>query len=253
MKILYNTSTGNSLYVAKKIASSFKESELLSIPKMIKQKKYEIEDDMIGIIFPIHWAGVPIVVYNYLAQLKINKDTYVFAIGVSGGGGADTAFYIVNKLLERKIENYLTIKYISNYTRVGRNPDKIRIEKAIKRYDSKIDDFIEKLKQKESVKCDFRKGFGNIEYYIFKEMIKNKDKRFNTNEKCTGCELCSKICPVSNIEIRDNKPVWKGKCADCMACINICPKEAINIGKSTIKKNRYRNPYITAQEIIDNE
>lgn len=62
--------------------------------------------------------------------------------------------------------------------------------------------------------------------------------------------MCEKICPVNNITIESNKPKWNGKCVDCMACINICPKKAINIGKSTIKKNRYRNPYIEANELL---
>ena len=50
--------------------------------------------------------------------------------------------------------------------------------------------------------------------------------------------------------MENNKPKWSGKCTDCMACINICPKEAINIGKSTIKKNRYLNPYIKREELL---
>lgn len=62
--------------------------------------------------------------------------------------------------------------------------------------------------------------------------------------------MCKKICPVDNIVLEDGKPKWNGKCTDCMACINICTKEAINIGKSTIKKNRYRNPYISRNELI---
>jgi NAD-dependent dihydropyrimidine dehydrogenase PreA subunit len=50
--------------------------------------------------------------------------------------------------------------------------------------------------------------------------------------------------------MENNKPKWNGKCTDCMGCINICPKEAINIGKVTMKKNRYFNPYIKKEELL---
>ncbi|MGL5480019.1 MAG: EFR1 family ferrodoxin, partial [Clostridium sp.] len=35
-----------------------------------------------------------------------------------------------------------------------------------------------------------------------------------------------------------------------MGCINICPKNAINIGNSTIRKDRYLNPFIKRDELI---
>ena len=85
---------------------------------------------------------------------------------------------------------------------------------------------------------------------MWKDYYKNKDKNFNVNNKCIGCNMCENICPVDNIIMENNKPKWCGKCTDCMACINICPKEAINIGKSTIKKNRYLNPYIKREELL---
>lgn len=39
MKIFYNTSTGNSLYVSKIIKESFKNCELVSMSKALKRKQ----------------------------------------------------------------------------------------------------------------------------------------------------------------------------------------------------------------------
>ena len=130
MKILYNTATGNSLYVAKKIKYAFENCELISIPKALREKNFEIEDEMIGFIYPIHYAGVPIVMYDFLSRVKINPDAYVFAIGVSGGGGANTSFYQINKLLGRNINNYLTVKLYKNGNQSYR--------KTCKEYNSKL-------------------------------------------------------------------------------------------------------------------
>ncbi|MBE6062705.1 MAG: 4Fe-4S ferredoxin [Clostridium butyricum] len=250
MKIFFCTSTGNCLYVAKKIQSHFENCELFSISQELKNKNFNIDDDIIGFIYPIHYAGVPIVVYDFLKKVKINKDSYIFAIGVSGGGKADTGFYQTEKLIKRKLNNTLEVRYISNYIRVGRNPTEDRAKEAIKKYDCKLEQFTEFIKNKQENFVNYKGKIGNIEYKVFKDWIKNKDKKFNVNDKCISCGMCEKICPVDNIVIEHGKPKWNGKCVDCMACINICPKEAINIGKSTVKKNRYRNPYISRKELI---
>ncbi|MDO5517389.1 MAG: EFR1 family ferrodoxin [Clostridium sp.] len=250
MKIFFNTSTGNCLYVAKKMKSHFENCELLSMAQELKNENFNIDGDLIGFIYPIHCTGVPLVVYDFLNKVKVNKNSYVFAIGVSGGGKADTAFYQTEELIGRKLDSVLEVRYISNYTRSGRNPTEERAKEAIQKYDYKIEQFAEAVKNQEKSAADFRGGIGSIVYKIFKDLLKDKDKKFNVNDKCISCGMCEKICPVDNIVLEGGKPKWNGNCTDCMGCINICPKEAINIGKSTIKKNRYRNPYISSNELI---
>ena len=49
MKILYFTSTGNSLYVAKSLGG-----EVYSIAKMLKRGKLEFKDEKIGFVFPVY-------------------------------------------------------------------------------------------------------------------------------------------------------------------------------------------------------
>lgn len=46
--ILYFTATGNSLYIARQLADE--NTELLSIPQMVKQNRYDFEADEVGII-----------------------------------------------------------------------------------------------------------------------------------------------------------------------------------------------------------
>jgi ferredoxin len=252
MKIFYNSATGNSLYVSKIIKNEIKDCELISISKALKENKLDINEDMIGFIYPIHCGGLPIVVNEFISKLKINKDAYIFAVGVTGGGGADISFSQINQLLHNKIKisNYCTIKYISNYTRMGKNPTEKRAKDLIKNNESKLLNFIESLKKREHKVKEFRSVIGKLIYRMWKDYYKKKDKNFNVNDSCIGCNMCEKVCPVDNIIMENNKPKWYGKCTDCMACINICPKEAINIGKATIKKNRYLNPYITREELL---
>lgn len=252
MKIFFNSSTGNSLYVAKRVQENFEECELISIPKAINQDKYDYNDDVIGFVYPIHYAGLPRVVHQFLSKINIKKDTYVFAIGVSGGGGANTSFNQIDTLLKDKcnVSNYCTIKYISNYLRAGREPSSERAIKSIEKNEDILNSFIKSIERHEVTTRKYRFGIGNIEYNIAVSMLKKLDKNFNVNDDCINCKMCQKICPVQNIVMENNKPKWCTKCVDCMACINICPKKAINIGNKTVNKNRYINPYIKREELL---
>ena len=51
MKILYFTSTGNNLYISKKLGG-----ELFSIPQLMKNNDFNVEDDVVGIVFPVYFA-----------------------------------------------------------------------------------------------------------------------------------------------------------------------------------------------------
>ena len=63
-------------------------------------------------------------------------------------------------------------------------------------------------------------------------------------DKCTGCGLCSKICPNKAIEMvsvpqekRGDYPktypeIDLGKCCFCALCEDICPSGAIRLGKN---------------------
>lgn len=62
MKIYYFTATGNSLYVAKKIKEGLGDCELISIPSALKEENFNVEDKVIGFVYPIHCGSLPLVV-----------------------------------------------------------------------------------------------------------------------------------------------------------------------------------------------
>ncbi len=69
-----------------------------------------------------------------------------------------------------------------------------------------------------------------------------RDRAFRVSEDCIGCGKCREVCPLGNIRLEGGKPVWGGRCTHCMACICLCPAEAIDYGRSTRGKVRYRAP-----------
>ncbi|MEG1481473.1 EFR1 family ferrodoxin [Clostridium sp.] len=254
IKIYYFTSTGNCLYAGKKFKESIDNVELINISNELDKEEIKCNSDIVGFIFPLHCFGLPIVACEFLKKLKLEGNPYVFFLQVTGGGSSNNSFIQVKDSLNSlglKLNNYEEIKYISNYTRAGLEPTKERAIKAIEKEESKLNEFIDSVKKQENKEFKKRKQIiNNSMYTVWKDRYKKKDKNFNVNEDCIGCNKCRYICPVNNIDIIEKKPVWKGNCTDCMACINICPKVAINIGSKTIKKNRYRNPYIEINELI---
>ncbi|MBL4934097.1 EFR1 family ferrodoxin [Clostridium paridis] len=251
-KIFYFSSTGNSLYVSKEIENSLENCELISIPKALKEGKLEYEADVIGFVFPLHSFSLPILVREFISKIVIKNNPYIFAVQVTGGGHSDNSFAEINEFLKarNRINNHAEVKYISNYTRMGLNPTEERTIKAIEANEELLSNFIVSLKNREIKNKDFKKGFSNLMNKAWRELYKNKDKSFNVNDSCINCSICERICPTDNIKMVNERPTWNGKCVDCMACINACPKKAINLGKSTISKNRYRNPYIKIEELI---
>ena len=67
--------------------------------------------------------------------------------------------------------------------------------------------------------------------------------------RCTNCGLCAKICPVNNIKIDKQRPVWLHHCEQCLKCLQWCPGEAIQYGRKTVNWKRYRNPSINMMDI----
>ena len=45
--------------------------------------------------------------------------------------------------------------------------------------------------------------------------------------KCTGCGLCSQVCPFGAIEMKDGKPELNAACKVCGICVKNCPEKAI--------------------------
>lgn len=76
-KILYFTGTGNCLYIARRLSDA--DTELLSVPQLVKRGIYDIEADEIGLVYPIYGHMPPTMVREYLAKAALRAD-YKFAV-----------------------------------------------------------------------------------------------------------------------------------------------------------------------------
>lgn len=247
MKIFYFTSTGNSLYVAKSIGG-----EIYSIPKLMKEGRYEFEDEKIGIVFPTYYGTVPRIVEEFLSKAKFTS-SYIFAVPTYGA----ISRTVIPDLIQIGKRNQIQFSYINDILMVDNYLLAFDIAEEIKKEPKKnIEENLTKILNDIKNGRVYIKKYGAVmrfigltinKFYPYPEGIKF-EKNFSVESHCNGCGICGKVCPVDNIEI-DKKPSFKGNCQQCLACANHCPQKAICV-KTEKSKVRYINKNVTLKEII---
>lgn len=249
--IFYFTGTGNSLKVARDIASSLGNCKLA-----LMNKEYKLDEsyENIGFVYPVYCAALPRAVENFISSLDFskNKDSYIFAVSTSGASGGGLGE--INKILNskgRKLSYGNDVRSFSNYLilyAMTQNKEEKSKKQAIK-----TAEVIEDIKSKKTVDKFKINGLVTFLHGLFLKYQLKADKDYNVNDNCNGCGTCCKVCPVSNIEMKNNKPAFLGHCEQCVACIHWCPNEAINYKNKTQNRGRYHHPDITVIDIIQNK
>ena len=248
--------TGNSLYVALKIQENIENCEILSIPRVLEEKKFNYEAARIGFVFPVHFQDAPNIVQKFLKNIKITGDPYIFAIATAGGEFGKT-FRTINEILEeqnQKLDSEFALALPSNSIVMenrSRTPEEI--VEITKNSEIRIKEIIEIITNKEIEKYTYKKSsfkdrFGCVMGDIFLYKIFN-DKRFRVDdEKCIRCGTCVSVCPMNNIEIINDKVTYKHNCEVCLACLHWCPRQAIQHFK-TRGRTRYHHPKIKRKQM----
>ena len=251
--IFYFSGTGNSLYVAQRIAKAEKDT-LISMARALREGRLDFElkkGEPVGFVFPTYFYTVPSLVSEFIDKLQLkgaSDQSYIYGVMTCGGKIGDGMRALGKRLKARglELEAGFTILMPDNYNLMFDllTPEE-KQAKMLKKSEKYIDEMIDKIGER---KKKFKVRTGSLPWLTSALMSRiyefSRDTRpFHATDKCVGCGLCEKICPCGVIEIKDKKPVWKeGKCTQCLACLHRCPKQAIQYGKKTEKRGRYVNP-----------
>lgn len=246
MTVLYFSSTGNCLYVAKRLGG-----RLLSIPNCMEENLYEIEDTEVGIVFPVYGLCVPPFIAEFIGKLNVTCD-YFFAVATYGffpgavcgqlrelSSANGRRFDYINRL--KMAENCITF---ADMAKQQGDSDKqqhalaaIISDIGAKRAYVRPDSPLKRVTTKGHLKnYEFPTGVG-----ITGELI--------VSDACVGCGICEKVCPMQNIHLTDGRPVFGKNCVSCGACLQNCPKTAIH-HKREKSAARYRNPHVKLEELF---
>jgi ferredoxin/flavodoxin len=254
--IYYFTGTGNSLKVAKDIASKIGNTTLIKICKDNIILSEDTKFKKVGIVFPVYYYGLPIMVKEFLKNLVLNSNCYVYTIATCGGSVGTSVKQLKNILNNKGIllSSAFTIVMPDNYQVLYSPPSEEKQQKLFNLEGEKVQhivDVINKLERSpfEEINSFSAKILGGILSRTFNP--KYKDKNFWSDEKCNGCGICAKVRPSNNIKIEQNSPQWLHECEHCLACMHWCPKHSLQYKKGTVKRERYHHPEINVSELFN--
>ena len=260
--IYYYSATGNSIILARKLAESMQDTEVISITKLMKKESIKTSSEKIGFVIPVYAWGAPRIVMDFLKRIELNNPQYVFAIAHSGGIAGYTLKQM-NRALSKKgvrIDAGFSVKDVS-YAGLEKDiPVKIakllagdtreKMKTFIEREDE-ILSIIDNNKPHKVETTNFMMDiYAQFMHGIALKIFERGDAKFAVTEDCSKCDTCVKICPQKNIIRADSRLVWQHNCDMCLACLKWCPKQAIVRGGDQLSYNRRRNNQVTIKDFL---
>ncbi len=243
--VIYFSGTGNSAYVAKKVAESIGD-ETLDLFERIRNKDYSsVKSDRPFIVSaPTYSWQIPHILRKYLEKTPLEGNGKIYFLMTCGDDIGNAEKYL-KKLCVSIGKEYMgcaVFRMPENYIAMFTAPNKEQASRIIAKQTDNIKAAAEKIKKTEKLDAvavnltgKLKSGIVNKAFYSFCVSA----KKFYATDACISCGKCEKLCPLGNVTMADGKPVWGKNCTHCMACICKCPKEAIEYGKKSKGKNRY--------------
>ncbi|MFA6848949.1 MAG: EFR1 family ferrodoxin [Selenomonadaceae bacterium] len=241
----YYSGTGNTLLIVKEMIKTFS-------VKGIQVTFHKIEDTdpkaidtttPLGIAFPVAFQSTLPFVWNFLQALPKAKKTPVFMIDtMMAFSGAIVG--PLKKILTEKGYNCIgacEIVMPNNWF-----PKQLKAEENGK----KINNGIRKAREYAGNLIEGTTYWGRIPFlskglyylccnnFVMQRINLAEGRKIIVDEKkCIKCGLCSKLCPVNNINMKEY-PEWHDSCELCMRCLSFCPVNAVIIPGKKFKPYR---------------
>lgn len=261
--IFYFTGTGNSLYIARELADE--STELLSIPQMMRQQRFDFEADEIGIVYPIYGHMPPNMVRKFIQKAKLNA-AYKFAV-LTYGARKCNAVEIWDEAASKaghKFDYIATIIMVDNWLPNFDMNEQMKIDKHIPENLAKIKAEIneqahwhEPVTEEERMQHAGFMGFTGLDPE--EGFLMKADQCFTVEDSCVQCGICTNVCPRGNYTLGNGGIEMKGDCEFCFACIQNCPQKAIKFKKDSgmpllhfgeVNPNaRYRNEHVSIADL----
>lgn len=246
--ILYFSGTGNSAYVAEKIAQIIQD-ETVSLNDKIRSGDCARLHSRTPWVFvaPTYAWQLPRVVRDWILQTDFHGNRRAYFVMTCGGAIGNAGKY-AEDLCGKKGFRYMGCQQIvmpENYIAMFPVPGEEEAKKIIAGAQPLIaqtGDLIREGKALPERKIGLtdKLSSGPVNRVFYRLFV--HAKKFYSTADCIGCGHCEKVCVLRNVTMEKGKPKWGGRCTHCMACICECPKEAIEYGNQSKGKPRYRCP-----------
>ena len=246
--IFYFTGTGNSRFTAEKIGKVIgQEARDIAVYMKKKVTPSFTEDGVYVFVCPCYMSAPARAMTEFIEKASFPEDIKAyFVITCAAAGGISPE--IGRRLCEQKGFEYMgayAVVLPQNYILFFKTKDKEENGKIVEAAIPEIDRIAGEIRDQVKTEPPKCKSF---EYKItvwVRDVYYDhfmKTKKYKATDKCISCGKCEYICAYDNITMKDGKPSWGSNCTHCMACINRCPVDAIEYGKGTAGKPRYKGP-----------
>lgn len=246
--IIYFTGTGNSRFVAERLAERTKD-EAIDAARFMREGKSAMftQPGTYVLVSPVYVSAPPMAFLDFIRRSRFPDNARAYFVMVcTSYMGASSAY--CRELAQEKGFAYLGTamvcmpqNYLIYWKTYGDAENREKIRQALPAIES-IADAIRagtELRDTKMAAWEYLSAKLVIGPYYRYFM---KTGPFHTTGACIGCGRCAAVCPLGNIVLRDSRLVWGKNCTHCMACINLCPKHAIEYGTRTAGKLRYPGP-----------
>ena len=252
--IFYFSATGNSKYVAERIAAAT-DDHVIFLRDAIRSRYYQFDvsqEKRIGFVTPTYYYGLPSVVSFFLEKLRLTgyHDQYVYLVLTCGKTTGDAAGQM-GKLLKSKgvtLSAQFGIPMVDNYIPLSKLADPQEIEKELDAAEEYIDEARRVIRAKGTGDYNRCQGAapGVVTTLAYSAYAHGRStKPFVVTDACIGCGLCQEIFPCGAITLTDGKPAWtKPQCVRCLGCLHRCPVKAIHWKRADEDRGRYYNPRV---------
>ncbi|MFH0947762.1 MAG: EFR1 family ferrodoxin [Elusimicrobiota bacterium] len=230
----YFSGTGNTLLVVKKMRDVFVKNKInTNLYKIEKTDPKKINPNFtIGLAFPVECFSTFPFVWKFLKSLPSVNGTDIFMVDTLGGASGGIVGPL-KKILIKKGYNPIGAAEIQMPANIFYVQKESNNRKKIEKGLLKAENYAADLINGKSKWCRVP-ILSDIVYFASTALTKLFDWQphqkwflFKVDKsKCTRCGICTKLCPVSNIEMQEY-PVYGMKCQYCLRCVSFCPEQSI--------------------------
>ncbi|MDI9435456.1 MAG: EFR1 family ferrodoxin [Euryarchaeota archaeon] len=254
VEFYYFSGTGNTIILVEKMVETFKKYGVQVQLRPIEKSDPETINlqHTLGLAFPVAGLSTYPLVWEFIESLPITDGTPVFMLDTLAGYSGGIVGPLHNKLKKKGYEPIGACEIIMPLNIFFIQSDETRsklIEEGLK----KADKYAKAIINDEANWGSFPvlpTFLYNMSRFLMRSWEwKSQQKLLGfqvKKSKCNQCGICSQICPLNNIEMKEY-PIYKCKCQFCMRCVSLCPQKAINC-KVTYKGKTHQA--VTAKKFI---